>query len=75
MPQTDGSDSAEAVCYLDDPLNPALQLVASPLKLSATPVVAQQPPTLLGQHTLEVLRDVPGLSATHIDAIVQAGVV
>jgi crotonobetainyl-CoA:carnitine CoA-transferase CaiB-like acyl-CoA transferase len=37
------------------PLNPALELVASPLKLSATPVVVRRPPPLLGQHTDEVL--------------------
>jgi crotonobetainyl-CoA:carnitine CoA-transferase CaiB-like acyl-CoA transferase len=56
------------------PLNPALQLVASPLKLSATPVVAQHPPPLLGQHTREVLTDVLGLSTAHIDALAQSGV-
>ncbi|MEP7281696.1 MAG: CoA transferase [Rubrivivax sp.] len=37
------------------PLNPALELVASPLKLSATPVQLRHPPPLLGQHTDEVL--------------------
>ena len=35
-----------------------LRLVSSPLKLSATPVRADMPPPLLGQHTDEVLRSV-----------------
>jgi crotonobetainyl-CoA:carnitine CoA-transferase CaiB-like acyl-CoA transferase len=35
-----------------------LQLVSSPIKLSATPVRADLPPPLLGQHTDEVLRSV-----------------
>jgi crotonobetainyl-CoA:carnitine CoA-transferase CaiB-like acyl-CoA transferase len=39
------------------PLQPALRLVSSPLKLSATPVRALRPPPLLGQHTEEVLRE------------------
>ena len=59
----------------DHPLNPALQLVASPLKLSATPVVAQHPPPLLGQHTRQVLAEVLALDPTRIDALVQSGVV
>ena len=37
------------------PLEPALRLVASPMKLSATPVRTDLPPPLLGQHTDEVL--------------------
>jgi crotonobetainyl-CoA:carnitine CoA-transferase CaiB-like acyl-CoA transferase len=37
------------------PLTPKLELVASPLKLSATPVTVRHAPPLLGQHTDEVL--------------------
>jgi crotonobetainyl-CoA:carnitine CoA-transferase CaiB-like acyl-CoA transferase len=40
------------------PLKDEVQLVASPLKLSVTPVVARRPPPLLGEHTEEVLSDV-----------------
>jgi len=43
-----------------------LRLVASPLKLSATPVRKERPPPLLGQHTDEVLADVLGLSPERI---------
>jgi glutaryl-CoA transferase len=39
------------------PLQPALALVSSPMKLSATPVRSGLPPPLLGQHTEEVLRE------------------
>jgi hypothetical protein len=39
----------------DHPLAPGVRLVASPLKLSATPVRTDLPPPLLGQHTDEVL--------------------
>jgi len=39
------------------PLTDALRLVASPLKLSATPVRSRRPPPLLGQHDAEVLAD------------------
>jgi crotonobetainyl-CoA:carnitine CoA-transferase CaiB-like acyl-CoA transferase len=39
------------------PLQPALRLVSSPIKLSATPVRSDLPPPLLGQHTEAVLRE------------------
>jgi crotonobetainyl-CoA:carnitine CoA-transferase CaiB-like acyl-CoA transferase len=39
------------------PLNGAVDLVASPLKLGATPVRNDRPPPLLGEHTAEVLTD------------------
>ncbi|MFN7724960.1 MAG: CaiB/BaiF CoA transferase family protein [Rubrivivax sp.] len=43
------------------PHQTALELVASPMKLSATPVTVRRAPPLLGQHTAEVLAelDVP----------------
>ena len=37
------------------PLTDTLRLVASPMKLSATPVQYRRPPPLLGEHTSEVL--------------------
>ncbi|MBX3636355.1 MAG: CoA transferase [Rubrivivax sp.] len=40
------------------PHSDALELVASPMKLSATPVQLRRPPPLLGQHTDEVLAEI-----------------
>jgi crotonobetainyl-CoA:carnitine CoA-transferase CaiB-like acyl-CoA transferase len=40
------------------PLRDAVRLVASPIRMSGTPVRTDMPPPLLGQHTDEVLRDV-----------------
>jgi crotonobetainyl-CoA:carnitine CoA-transferase CaiB-like acyl-CoA transferase len=47
------------------PLADDLRLVASPMKLSATPVQYRRPPPLLGEHTDEVLREL-GLSAGEV---------
>ena len=51
------------------PLKDSLRLVASPLKLSATPVRSDLPPPLLGQHTEEVLRSVLNYSAAHVSEL------
>jgi crotonobetainyl-CoA:carnitine CoA-transferase CaiB-like acyl-CoA transferase len=42
---------------LPHPLSDELNLVASPLKFSATPVQYRRPPPLLGEHTAEVLAE------------------
>jgi len=48
----------EMTATMAHPHTDALELVASPMKLSATPVQLRRPPPLLGQHTDEVLREV-----------------
>lgn len=64
----------EMVVPLSHPLTDQLRLVASPMKLSATPVTYRQAPPLLGQHTLEVLGEF-GLSAEQIAELQQQGVI
>ena len=49
--------------------------VASPLRLSATPVEYNQAPPMLGEHTNAVLRDVLGLTDARISELQQAGVI
>jgi len=52
----------------DHPQNPGLRLVASPMKLSATPPQLRYPPPLLGQHTDAVLQEL-GKSASDIASL------
>ena len=56
------------------PLTDALQLVASPMKLSATPVQYRRPPPLLGEHTDEVLREL-GWQAAELAALRKTGAI
>jgi crotonobetainyl-CoA:carnitine CoA-transferase CaiB-like acyl-CoA transferase len=56
------------------PLREGLRLVASPMKLSGTPVRKDHPPPLLGQHTAEVLREVLGWNDERVDAAKAQGV-
>ena len=53
---------------LPHPLAGDVTLVASPIKLSGTPVQYQRPPPLLGEHTAEVLREF-GIDAAALDAL------
>ena len=49
--------------------------VASPLRLSATPVAYQRPPPRLGEHTREVLEELLGLDAVRLDELAAHGVI
>jgi crotonobetainyl-CoA:carnitine CoA-transferase CaiB-like acyl-CoA transferase len=53
----------------EHPLRDGVRLVASPIKMSGTPVRTERPPPLLGQHTHEVLRDVLGWDDARIAAL------
>ena len=57
------------------PIQPDLNLVASPLKMSGTPVREELPPPLLGQHTREVLTEVLGYRSERLQALRAKGVI
>jgi crotonobetainyl-CoA:carnitine CoA-transferase CaiB-like acyl-CoA transferase len=57
------------------PLAGEVDLVASPLKLSATPVRNDLPPPLLGQHTAEVLGDWLGCTPEQLAELQRGGAV
>ena len=57
------------------PLQSDLRLVASPLKLSATPTRNDRAPPLLGQHTDEVLREVLQMTGERLTGLKNAKVV
>ena len=63
------------VQHWQHPLQPDLRLVASPLKMSRTPVRQDIPPPLLGQHTRDVLSDVLGYSAQQQQTLRDKGVI
>ena len=59
---------------MQHPNNAHLELVASPMKLSATPVQLRRPPPLLGQHTDEVLHEL-GIGAAELKQLHEGGVI
>jgi crotonobetainyl-CoA:carnitine CoA-transferase CaiB-like acyl-CoA transferase len=60
---------------LDHPLNSHLAGVASPIRLSRTPLEHAMPPPTLGQHTDEVLSEALGFSEEAIQKLRRDGVV
>ena len=67
----------EMVIEMDHPATggkPA-KLIASPIRMSATPVTYRLAPPMLGQHTDDVLREKLGLSDAEIAALRDKGVV
>lgn len=64
----------EMCATVPHPFNPELRLVASPIKLSATPVSYRRAPPTLGQHSQELLQEA-GLSEAEIASLLQAGIV
>lgn len=58
---------------LQHPLAGSVPAVASPLNLSASPVVTDRAPPLLGEHTYEVLRERLGMSEKEIRQLVAGG--
>ena len=70
-PQVQARGMKQAVSH---PLSDRLALVASPMKLSVTPVQLRRPPPLLGEHTDEVLAEL-GLDAPARQALRARGVI
>ena len=68
-PQVQARDMTQAMAH---PLTEKLRLVASPIKMSITPVSYRHAPPLLGQHTREILLDA-GFNETQIAALHQQG--
>ncbi len=65
----------EMVTSWQHPLQPKLRLVASPMKLSATPVEYRLAPPLLGQHSEQILQEILGLDASEIQQLRSGGVI
>ncbi|WP_037585226.1 CaiB/BaiF CoA transferase family protein [Stenoxybacter acetivorans] len=55
--------------------NGSVPLVASPLKLSGSPVEYRMAPPTLGQHTHEILSDLLGMDAAQIQTLAEKGIV
>jgi crotonobetainyl-CoA:carnitine CoA-transferase CaiB-like acyl-CoA transferase len=64
----------EMTVKMQHPLNQQLELVASPIKMSATPPQARRPPPMLGEHTEEILGEL-GLSESERQVLRQGGVI
>lgn len=60
---------------MQHPVAGPIPLVASPMRLSDTPVAYHRAPPLLGEHTREVLAQVLGLDADACQALADAGIV
>ena len=63
------------VNHWQHPNRTGLALVASPIKLSRTPVRCDLPPPLLGQHTEEVLGELLGYSAQQLAQLKQTNTI
>ena len=60
---------------LPHPLAGEVPQVASPIRLSKTPVEYRSAPPLLGEHTVQVLQSVLGIGPDHVAALKEAGVI
>jgi CoA:oxalate CoA-transferase len=62
------------IVEVDHPVAGKTSLPGIPIKLSATPGAVRQSAPLLGQHTVEILRDVLGYSPQQIADLEQHGI-
>ncbi len=68
-------EARSMVTHWQHPHQSDLRLVASPIKLSATPVRSDLPPPLLGQHTEEVLRSLLNYSDVQVSGLKQGQII
>lgn len=68
-------EARDMLINLPHALNPDFTMVASPLKLSGSPVEYHRPPPMLGQDTNAVLSDRLGLDASQLQALREQGVI
>jgi crotonobetainyl-CoA:carnitine CoA-transferase CaiB-like acyl-CoA transferase len=73
-PQIQEREMQVAVPLADAP-DGLLKLIGNPIKMSATPVTYRRPPPAMGEHSVEVLGEVLGLSEAEVKALVAKGVV
>lgn len=59
---------------ISHPVAGLMPLVASPMKMSETPVQYRRPPPLLGEHTREVLGELAGLGEDALSALSDQGI-
>lgn len=64
----------QMVRHLDHPLSGTVPQVVSPMRFQDNPLSFDTPPPLLGEHTLEVLREL-GLGAEEIESLRTRGIV
>ena len=60
---------------MDHPTAGTVPMVRSPVNLETSPPVYRRPPPLLGEHSVEILREFLGKSQGEIDALCDAGAV
>ncbi|NKC11142.1 MAG: CoA transferase [Gammaproteobacteria bacterium] len=69
--------SRKMVIEMDHPATPGrpAKLIASPLKLSATPVTYRHPPPMVGEHTAQVLGEFLGMGTDEVARLRERGIV
>lgn len=72
MPQV---AAREMLVDIEHPRAGTMRIANSPLRLSRTPGRAQGPPPDMGADTADVLRQMLGMTASHIEALKAAGVI
>jgi succinate--hydroxymethylglutarate CoA-transferase len=65
----------DMVQHVEHPTAGRIRLTGPAVKYSRTPARIRSAPPLLGQHTVEVLRDVLGMSPSEIAQLADAGVI